>query len=146
MAIPVITIPLDKMYKLSANQQDPELIKNWHERIILPEVLSTLELYLMRKGIKNIHSLSDACNALADPLSALAFSPVNHQHRHLAPVEVHQHINVVCALETDVLDEAHCALGVCFVGTAAQQLEALLQNVWSPFGHKHCSHMSTKSM
>ena len=50
MAIPVIAIPLNKIYKLSADpqQQDPEPIKNSHEKVILPEVLLTLELYLMR--------------------------------------------------------------------------------------------------
>ena len=46
MSISVIAIPLNKICKLSADQQqDPELIKNWHEKIVLPEVLSTLELY-----------------------------------------------------------------------------------------------------
>ena len=100
MDIPVIAIPLDRIYKLSADQQqDPEPIKNWRETVILPKVLSTLELYLMREGIKNIDSLHNMCNALTDPLSALMFTPVNHQHRHLTPAEVHKRINVVCALK-----------------------------------------------
>ena len=43
-------------------------------------------------------------------------------------------------------DDSHCVLGVCFVGIAAQELMFLLYDVQSPFGHKQCSHMSTKSM
>ena len=100
--------------------------------MILPEVLSTLELYLMREGIENIDSLHDVCNALTDPLLVLMFTPVNHQHRHLTLAEVHKHINVVHALETDVSDEAHCALGVCFVGLAGQEFSCLMRTLHSP--------------
>ena len=89
MAIPVISIPLDKIYKLSANQQGLELIEKWHERVVQPEVLLVLKLYFMRKGLKNFGLLSDACNALVDPLLALAFTPVDHQHLHLTPAQLH---------------------------------------------------------
>ena len=61
--------------------------------------------------------------------SALAFTPVNQQHHHLTPAEVHQCINVVCALATDVSDEVHYALGVCFVGVIARELETLMHSM-----------------
>ena len=89
MAIPVISIPLDKIYKLSADQQGPKPIEKWRERVVLPEVLSALKLYFMRKGLENLGLLSDACNALVDPSSALAFIPVDHQHLHLTPAQLH---------------------------------------------------------
>ena len=146
MAIPVIAIPLNQIYKLSADQQqDPEQIKNWCETVILPEVLSTLEFYLLREGIKNIDSLHDVCDMLTDPSSALMFTPVNHQHHHLTPAKVLKCINVVHALETDVLDEAHCTLGVCFVGLTGHEIKKLLHDVQSPFHHQPRSCMSTKS-
>ena len=147
MAIPVIAIPLNKIYKLSADQQqDPELIKNWCEKVILPEVLLTaLELYLVREGIKNIDSLHDTCNALTDPSLVLVFTPVNHQHRHLTPAEVHKCINVVSALETDVSEEAHCTLGVCFAGLTSWELAHLMQSIQSLSSNLACSDASVRS-
>ena len=89
MAIPVIPISLDKIYQLSANHQDLEVIKKLHENIVLPEVLLALELHFMREGIKNFRLLCDACTVLVDPLLALAFTPVDQWNRHLTSFEVH---------------------------------------------------------
>ena len=146
MDIPVIAIPLDRIYKLSADQQqDPEPMKNWRETVILPKVFSTLELYFMREGIENIDSLRNVCHALTDPSLALMFTPVNHQRRHLTLAEVHKRINVVRALETDVSDEAHCALGVCFVGLAGREFSRLMRSIQSQSGNLAYSDTSVKS-
>ena len=99
----------------------------------------------MREGIKNIDSLCNTCNALTDPSSALMFTPVNHQCHHLTPADFHKHINVVHALETDVLDEAHCALGVCFVGLTGQEFAHLMQSIQSQSSDLACSDTSVKS-
>ena len=108
-------------------------------------MLSLLEHYLMHEGMKNIASLRDVCHVLTDPLLALRFTPVNHQRRHLTLAEVHKHIDVVRALETNISDEAHCALGVCFVGFTRRELKKLLRDVQSPFRRQPHSRMSTKS-
>ena len=79
------------------------------------------------------------CNALIDPLSVLVFTPVNHQCRHLTPAEVHKCINVVCALDTDVLDEVHCTLGVGFVSLADWELAHLMQSIQSLSSDLACS-------
>ena len=42
-------------------------------------------------------------------------------------------------------DEAHCALGVCFVGLAGREIKKLLHDVQSPFRRQPRSRMSTKS-
>ena len=89
MPIPAISISLDKIYKPSANHQDLETIKKWCERVVLPEVLLALELFFVGKSVESFGSLSDACNALVDPLLALAFTPVDHQHLHLTPAQLH---------------------------------------------------------
>ena len=62
------------------------------------------------------------------------------------PSDIHQHIGADCLLATDVSVTVLCHLGVQFVGVAAHELKKLLHDVQSPFGHKHCSRMSTKSM
>ena len=100
------------------------------------------------EGIKNIDSLCDTCNALTDPSLVLVFTPVNHQHRHLTPAEVHKHINVVCALETDVSDEVHCTLGVFFgwshwLGTCTS--DASIQSPSSNLARSDTSVRSTQS-
>ena len=104
-----------------------------------------LELYLMQEGIKNIDSLHDVCNALTDPSLVLMFTPVNHQRCHLSFAEVHKHINVVHALETDVPDEAHCTLGVCFVGLTGREFSCLMRTIQSQSSDLACFDTSVKS-
>ena len=133
MDILVIAISLDQIYHPSADGQDPQTIEKWQERVVLPEVLMALALFCMEKGLKNFDSFSNACNALPDPSLAIAFTPVNQPCLYLSPAMLHCHLDVACALETSMPDEAYCILGVCFVGVMAQQLEVLLQNVQPPF-------------
>ena len=77
MDISVISIPLDHIYHLSVGGQEPQTVGKWHERVVLPEVLSMLESFCVKWGIGAFGAFSDACNAMPDPLLVMAFMPID---------------------------------------------------------------------
>ena len=82
---------------------------------------------------------------IADLSQAMAFTPIDDSQVSLSLVDIHQHIGVVHMLGSDGPIMVQCCLGVRFVGVPAHELKKLLRDVQSPFGHKQCSHMSTKT-
>jgi hypothetical protein len=134
MEIPFVSIPLEKIYQVHADAFAIEPVVKWRERLVLPKVLYSLEVFCDEHGIDGYDSFTAFCNGLADPSSALSFSPLEHPLLVLGVNELHAHIDAASALrEASVPSKGpHCVLNARFVGVAARQLRLLLKDIIRP--------------
>ena len=124
MEILYISIPLDRIYQIITEAHVIDPIEMWHVHCVLPKVLHALGAFCDEHGVDSFESFAEYCSSLADPLSALAFSPFEHPLRFLNANILRAHIN-----DTRILHEApahpegpHCVLNAHFIGVAARQL------------------------
>ena len=89
MDILIISISLDSIYCSSVDRQEPQPVKKWQERIILPKALSVLELFCAEKGIKDFGPFLDICNALPDSSLAIVFTPIEQLWLYLSLAQLH---------------------------------------------------------
>ena len=83
-----IPIPLKDVYQISSNG-NVEAIEKWHECIVLPQILLTLEDFCIAEGINDFAAFSTACHALPDLSSVIAFMPINDPQVSLPVVKIH---------------------------------------------------------
>ena len=110
----VSSIPLlNKTYRSIADWQELEPIEKWRERVILPRLLSALELLCIKAQTlrQNFESFSEVCtNTLPDPLLMMAFTPVDEPHVSQSTASIHWHVDAACVFGTDTPNETHWVL------------------------------------
>jgi hypothetical protein len=136
MEIPYISVPLERLYRVNEEARTLDPVQQWQELIVLPKVLHALEVYCDELGVDDFYAFAAHCQNLADPSSALVFSPPERPMHFLNASDLHAFIDATAALKNAApvhLQEPHCIVNVRFVdGVSARQLRLILKDVVRP--------------